>query len=85
MQAISNNTKRSADLLDLRTQTIGGGKLGAIGLTGPELAGMGMRRATELSRAKPVSSDTMVTRGIKQMIQNNAAFTVNRGAGIPVR
>ena len=85
LQAISNNTKRSADLLDLRTQTIGGGRLGAIGLTGPELAGMGMRRSTELSRAKPVSSDTMVTRGIKQMIQNNAAFTVNRGAGIPVR
>ena len=85
LQRIESNTRRSADALDLRTQTIGGGRLGALGVTGTELAGMGVRTQTELSRAKPVSSDTMVTRGIKQMIQNNLSFAVNGGRSLPVR
>ena len=85
LQRIENNTRRSADALDLRIQTLGGGALGKLGVTGSELAGMGMRTQTDLSRAKPISSDTMVTRGIKQMIQNNLGFAVNGGRTIPVR
>jgi len=85
LQRIESNTRQSADLLDLRNQTLGGGRLGQLGVTGSELAGMGMRVQNELSRAKPISSDTMVTRGIKQMIQNNMGFAVNGGRTIPVR
>lgn len=85
LQRIENNTRRSADALDLRIQTLGGGALGKLGVTGSELASMGMRTQTDLSRAKPISSDTMITRGIKQMIQNNLGFAVNGGRTIPVR
>lgn len=85
LQRIESNTRRSADALDLRIQTLGGGALGKLGVTGSELAGMGMSTQTDLSRAKPISSDTMVTRGIKQMIQNNLGFAVNGGRTIPVR
>lgn len=85
LQRIESNTRQSADLLDLRNQTLGGGRLGQLGVTGSELAGMGMRVQNELSRAKLISSDTMVTRGIKQMIQNNMGFAVNGGRTIPVR
>ena len=85
LQRIESNTRRSADALDLRTQTIGGGALGKLGITGTELSAMGMRNQSELSRAKPISSDTMVTRGIKQMIQNNLSFAVNGGRSMPVR
>ena len=85
LQRIESNTRRSADALDLRTQTIGGGQLGRLGVTGTELAGMGVRTQNEISRAKPISSDTMVTRGIKQMIQNNLSFAVNGGRSLPVR
>ena len=85
LQRIESNTRRSADALDLRTQTLGGGALGKLGVTGTELAGMGMRTQTELSRAKPISADTMVNRGIKQMIQNNLSFAVNGGRSLPVR
>jgi hypothetical protein len=85
LQRISNNTKKSADLLDLRNQTIGGGRLAALGITGAELASSGMRVRTELNKARPVSGDSMVTRGIKQMIQNNMGFAVNGGRSVPVR
>jgi hypothetical protein len=34
---------------------------------------------------KPIRGDTMVTRGIKDMIQNNILFAVNGGQGMPVR
>jgi len=85
LQRIESNTRRSADALDLRTQTLGGGALGKLGVTGTELASMGMRTQTELSRAKPISADTMVNRGIKQMIQNNLSFAVNGGRSLPVR
>jgi hypothetical protein len=85
LQRISNNTKKSADLLDLRNQTIGGGRLAALGITGAELASSGMRVRTELNKARPVSGDSMVTRGIKQMIQNNLGFAVNGGRSVPVR
>lgn len=85
LQRIESNTRRSADALDLRNQTLGGGRLGQLGITGSELAGMGMRTQNDLSRAKPISADTMVTRGIKQMIQNNLGFAVNGGRAIPTR
>jgi tape measure domain-containing protein len=85
LQRIESNTRQTADILDLRNQTLGGGRLGQIGVTGSELAGMGMRVHSELSKAKPISSDTMVTRGIKQMIQNNLGFAVNGGRAIPIR
>ena len=85
LQKIEANTRRSADALDLRTQTIGGGKLGALGVTGTELAAMGMRASNDMTRAKPISADSMVNRGIKQMIQNNLGFAVNGGRSLPVR
>jgi hypothetical protein len=85
LERISNNTRKSADLLDLRNQTIGGGRLGALGLTGPELATTNSRIHTDLSRARPMSADSMVTRGIKLMIQNGMGFAVNGGRTVPVR
>jgi tape measure domain-containing protein len=85
LQRIEANTRRSADALDLRTQTIGGGKLGALGVTGTELAAMGMRASNDMTRAKPISADSMVNRGIKQMIQNNLGFAVNGGRSLPIR
>jgi hypothetical protein len=85
LQRIEANTRKSADLLDLRNQTIGGGRLAGLGITGPEFAGMGMRVQSDFSRAKPISADTMVNRGIKTMIQNNLGFAVNGGRTMPVR
>lgn len=85
LSSISNNTRKSADLLDLRNQTIGGGRLAGLGITGPEFARMGMRVQSDFSRAKPISADTMVNRGIKTMIQNNLGFAVNGGRAMPVR
>lgn len=85
LQRIEANTRKSADLLDLRNQTIGGGRLAALGITGPEYAAMGMRVQSDFSRAKPISADSMVNRGIKQMIQNNIGFAVNGGRTMPVR
>jgi hypothetical protein len=85
LQRISNNTRKSADLLDLRNQTIGGGRLASLGITGAEIASAGGRVRNELSKAKPISADSMVTRGIKQMIQNNMGFAVNGGRTVPVR
>ena len=85
LQKIESNTKRSADLLDLRRQTLGGGEVGRLGITGSELAGMGMQYRSEITKVKPIRGDTMVTRGIKDMIQNNILFAVNGGQGMPVR
>lgn len=85
LSRISNNTRKTADVLDLRNQTLGGGRIGSLGITGAELASMGMRSHNELSKAKPMSGDTMVNRGIRQMIQNNIGFAVNGGRAIPVR
>lgn len=85
LERIQNNTRKSADLLDLRNQTIGGGRLAQLGVTGAELAGMGMRVNNDYNRPKPISADTMVTRGIKQMISNNIGFAVNGGRSVPVR
>lgn len=85
LQKIESNTKRSADLLDLRRQTLGGGEMGRLGITGSELAGMGMQYRSEITKVKPIRGDTMVTRGIKDMIQNNILFAVNGGQGMPVR
>jgi len=85
LQKIESNTKKSADLLDLRRQTLGGGEMGRLGITGAELAGMGMQYRSEITKVKPIRGDTMVTRGIKDMIQNNILFAVNGGQGMPVR
>jgi hypothetical protein len=85
LQRIESNTKKSADLLDLRRQTLGGGEMGRLGITGAELAGMGMNYRSEITKVKPIRGDTMVTRGIKDMIQNNILFAVNGGQGMPVR
>lgn len=85
LQKIESNTKKSADLLDLRRQTLGGGEMGRLGITGSELAGMGMQYRSEITKVKPIRGDTMVTRGIKDMIQNNILFAVNGGQGMPVR
>ena len=85
LQKIESNTKKSADLLDLRRQTLGGGEMGRLGITGAELAGMGMNYRSEITKVKPIRGDTMVTRGIKDMIQNNILFAVNGGQGMPVR
>lgn len=85
LQRIEANTRKSADLLDLRNQTIGGGSIAGLGITGPEFARMGMRVQSDFSRAKPISADTMVNRGIKTMIQNNLGFAVNGGRAMPVR
>ena len=85
LEKIESNTKKSADLLDLRRQTLGGGEMGRLGITGSELAGMGMQYRSEITKVKPIRGDTMVTRGIKDMIQNNILFAVNGGQGMPVR
>jgi hypothetical protein len=85
LQRIASNTRRSADLLDLRNQTLGGGRLGALGITGAEISAAGGRVHTDLSKAKPISGDSMITRGIRQMISNNLGFAVNGGRSLPIR
>lgn len=85
LQKIENNTKKTADLLDLRKQTIGGGAIGSLGVTGAELANMGMKTRTEITKVKPLRGDTMVVRGIKDIVRNNIMFSVNGGQGMPVR
>lgn len=85
LQRIENNTKKTADLLDLRKQTIGGGAIGSLGVTGAELSSMGMKIKTDITKVKPLRGDTMVVRGIKDIVRNNIMFSVNGGQGMPVR
>ena len=76
LQKIESNTKKSADLLDLRRQTIGGGELASLGVTGAELAGMGMRTRSELTLQSPIRPDTNVIRGIKDLVFGNMNFAL---------
>lgn len=76
LQRIESNTKKSADLLDLRRQTIGGGELASLGVTGAELAGMGMRTRSELTLQSPIRPDTNVIRGIKDLVFGNMNFAL---------
>lgn len=85
LQKIENNTAKTADLLDLRKQTIGGGAIGSLGVTGSELAYMGMKARSEITKVRPLKGDTMVIRGIKDVVRNNIMFSVNGGQGMAVR
>lgn len=85
LKEIADNTKRQADLLELRRQSIGGGALASLGVTGAEIAGMGLKQRSEIGYRGPIKGDTMVLRGIRSMIQNESTFLVNGGSAMPVR
>lgn len=76
LEKIESNTKKSAELLDLRRQTIGGGEIGSLGITGAEIAGMGLRNRSEISLRSPIRPDTQVIRGIKDLVYGNMNFAL---------
>lgn len=76
LEKIENNTRKSAELLDLRRQTIGGGEIGSLGITGAEIAGMGLRNRSEISLRSPIRPDTQVIRGIKDLVYGNMNFAL---------
>lgn len=76
LEKIENNTRKSAELLDLRRQTIGGGEIGSLGITGAEIAGMGLRNRSEISLRSPIRPDTQVIRGIKDLVYGSMNFAL---------
>jgi hypothetical protein len=72
---ISNNTKDTADILSLRRQTIGGGRLGAIGLTGSE-----SKLVDQASKFGPgvIPAGTDMERAMRRMIRDES-----RRNGVP--
>jgi len=76
LEKIENNTRKSAELLDLRRQTIGGGEIASLGITGAEIAGMGLKNRSEISLRSPIRPDTQVIRGIKDLVYGNMNFAI---------
>jgi hypothetical protein len=76
LEKIESNTRKSAELLDLRRQTIGGGEIAALGITGAEIAGMGLKNRSEISLRSPIRPDTQVIRGIKDLVYGNMNFAL---------
>lgn len=76
LEKIESNTRKSAELLDLRRQTIGGGEIAALGITGAEIAGMGLKNRSEISLRSPIRPDTQVIRGIKDLVYGNMNFAI---------
>jgi len=76
LEKIENNTRKSAELLDLRRQTIGGGEIASLGITGAEIAGMGLKNRSEISLRSPIRPDTQVIRGIKDLVYGNMNFAL---------
>lgn len=76
LEKIESNTKKSAELLDLRRQTIGGGEIASLGITGAEIAGMGLKNRSEISLRSPIRPDTQVIRGIKDLVYGNMNFAL---------
>lgn len=70
LQRIANNTKKSAELLDLRRQTIGGGPIASLGLTGHELAGMGLQMRSEITMKGPIRASTSLERGVRDIVRS---------------
>lgn len=76
LEKIENNTRKSAELLDLRRQTIGGGEIASLGITGAEIAGIGLKNRSEISLRSPIRPDTQVIRGIKDLVYGNMNFAL---------
>lgn len=76
LEKIESNTRKSAELLDLRRQTIGGGEIASLGITGAEIAGMGLKNRSEITLRSPIRPDTQVIRGIKDLVYGNMNFAL---------
>lgn len=72
---IANNTKETADVLSLRRQTIGGGRLGALGLTGAE-----SKLIDQASKFGPgiIPAGTDMERAVRRIIRDES-----RRNGVP--
>jgi hypothetical protein len=76
LEKIENNTRKSAELLDLRRQTIGGGEIAGLGVTGAEISGMGLKYRSEISLRSPIRPDTEIVRGIKNLVGGNLNYAL---------
>jgi tape measure domain-containing protein len=77
LKEIASNTKKTADELSLRTQTLGGGQLAKLGVTSTELAG-GARVNSPGLRTAP----TLIEQGLRQFYSEES----RRGTfGSPIR
>ena len=80
LHKIEKNTRKAADFLDLRSQSIGGGPLANLGLTGAEYAGMGMRPRESIKIRSPISPSTQIIRGLQDLMYGNMQFQTNGNA-----
>lgn len=80
LHKIEKNTRKAADFLDLRSQSIGGGPLANLGLTGPEYASMGMRPRESIKLRSPISPSTQIIRGLQDLMYGNMVFQTNGNA-----
>jgi tape measure domain-containing protein len=80
LDKIEKNTRRAADFMDLRNQSIGGGPIANLGLTGAEYAGMGMRPRESIKLRSPISADTQIIRGLQDLMYGNMGFQTNGNA-----
>ncbi len=86
LKEIARNTRETADILSLRRQTLGGGDLAALGVTGAEIASqrrVNGERAMARYRAGQAWRDQMPTRGIEGAV-SQLLMNILRTEGVTI-
>jgi hypothetical protein len=93
LKEIAENTGKTADRLSLRTQTLGGGELAKLGVTGTELGSDGMPNVSAIISAKNKMMDSRPSDStirsaptqLEEAITGIQRLNIRRGAGTSVR
>lgn len=72
---IEQNTKATADVLQLRRQTLGGGPIGAYGVTAAELSGQANLRFGDFSASSLIPAGTDLERSMRRIIRDESRKT----------
>lgn len=72
---IEQNTKATADVLQLRRQTLGGGPIGAYGVTAAELSGQANLRFGDFSASSLIPAGTDLERSMRRIIRDETRKT----------
>jgi tape measure domain-containing protein len=93
LKEIAENTGKTADRLSLRTQTLGGGELAKLGVTGTELGNGGMPNVTTLMNRFPQGASTRPAEStlrsaptqLEEAVSGVVRLNLRRGMGASVR
>ena len=72
---IEQNTKATADVLQLRRQTLGGGPIGAYGVTAAELSGQANLRFGDFAASSLIPAGTDLERSMRRIIRDESRKT----------